>query len=181
LQPEDVLQLVQQVDRTAGGPIALVHEREDRDAAAAADFEEFASLGFHTLGGVDDHEGGVDGREHAVGVFGEILVTRGVEQVDRATGVIELEDGRTDRNTALLLEFHPVGGGGALVLTVLDGAGEVDGIAVKQEFFRERGLARVGVRDDREGAAAGDFLDGRHGERKRETDRGAGGRRIFDA
>jgi hypothetical protein len=39
-----------------------------------------------------------------------------------------------------------------------DGAGEMDGVAVEQEFLRERGLARIGVRDDREGATAGDFL-----------------------
>jgi len=33
-------------------------------------------------------------------------------------------------------------------------------LPLEQEFFRERRLARVGVRDDREGAAAGDFLAG---------------------
>lgn len=42
-------------------------------------------------------------------------------------------------------EFHPVGGGRALVFPVLNGAGEVNGVAVKQEFFGERGLAGVGV------------------------------------
>jgi hypothetical protein len=36
------------------------------------------------LAGVDDHDGGVDGGEHAVGVLGEVLVARGVEQVDHA-------------------------------------------------------------------------------------------------
>jgi hypothetical protein len=90
-------------------------------------------------------------------------VAGGVEQVDRAAGVVELEDGRTDRDAALFLQLHPVGGGGALVFAGGDGAGEMDGVAVKQELLGQRRLARVGVRDDREGAAAGDFLGGRHG------------------
>jgi hypothetical protein len=39
----------------------------------------------------------------------------------------------------------------------LDLAGLRDGSAVEQEFFRQGGLARVGVGDDGEGAAAFDF------------------------
>jgi hypothetical protein len=163
LEAEDVLKFVEEVDRAARGPVALVHEREDGHAAATADLEELAGLRLDAFGGVDDHEGGVHGGEHAVGVLGEILVAGGVEQVDRAAGVVELEDGRTDRDAALFLQLHPVGGGGALVLAVLDGAGEMDGVAVKQELLGQGRLARIGVRDDRKGATAGDFLGGRHG------------------
>ena len=160
LQPEDLFELVEEIDRAAGGPVALVHEREDWHAPAAADLEELARLRLNALGGVNDHERGIHGGQHAVGVLGEVLVTRGVEQVDRAAGVVELEDGGADGDAALLLEFHPVGGGGALVFPGGDGAGEVQGVAVEQEFLRERGFARVGVGDDREGATAGDFLGG---------------------
>ena len=39
----------------------------------------------------------------------------------------------------------------------LHGAGELDYASVQQELLGERGLAGVGVRDDRERAAAGDF------------------------
>ena len=79
----------------------------------------------------------------------------------------------------MLLEFHPVGGGGALVFSGRDGAGEMDGVAVKEEFFRERGLTRVRVRNDREGAAAGDFLGGRHGVRGKGKGREAQGEDYF--
>src|SRR5262249_39753172 len=92
------------------------------------------------------------------------LVAGGVEQVDRVAAVIELEDGRADRDAALFLELHPVGGGGALVLAVLHRAGEGGGVAVEEGFFRERGLGRGRVGDDREGAAAGDFGGGGHQE-----------------
>ena len=40
----------------------------------------------------------------------------------------------------------------------LDLAGELDGAAEQQQLFGQRGLAGVRVRDDREGAAAGDRL-----------------------
>ncbi len=166
LQAEDILEFIEQVDRAAGGPVALVHEREDGHAAAAADFEELAGLRLHALGGVDDHEGGVHGGEDAVGVLGEVLVAGGVEEVNGAAGVVELEDSGRDGDAALLLEFHPVGGGGALVFPGGDGAGQVQGVAVEQEFLGQSRLARIGVRDDRKGATAGDFLGGGHERRK---------------
>ena len=78
-----------------------------------------------------------------------------------AAAVVELQHGRADRDAALLLQLHPVRGRGALVFAVLDRARQVDGVAVEQELLRQRRLARVGMRDDREGAAAGDF--GREG------------------
>ena len=164
LQAEHGLKLVEQLERVARRPVALVHEREDRHAATAADLEELARLGLHALRGVDHHERGVDGGEDAVGVLGKVLVAGGVEQVDGVAAVIELEDGGTDRDAALFLEFHPVGGGGALVFARGDGTGEMDGVAVKEELLGQRRLARVGVGDDREGAAAGDFGGGRHGQ-----------------
>ena len=170
LKAEDALEFVEEGDRVHGGPVALVHERENRNAPAAADLEEFARLGFHALGGVDHHEGGIDGGEDAVGVLGEVFVAGGIEEVYSAAVVVELENGGADRDTALFLELHPVGGGGALVFAVLDGAGEVDGVAVEEEFLGQRRLTRVRVGDDGEGAAAGDFGGGRHGKEGERTE-----------
>jgi hypothetical protein len=45
-------------------------------------FEQLDRLRFHALGGVDHHHRGVDRGQHAVGVLGEVLVARRVEQVD---------------------------------------------------------------------------------------------------
>ncbi len=44
-------------------------------------------------------------------------------------------------------------------LAPLDGPGELDGAAEKQQLLGERGLAGVGVGDDGEGAATRDFVD----------------------
>ncbi len=56
------------------GPVELVHEGENRDAALAANFKKLAGLGLDALGGIDHHDGGIDGGKHTIGVFREILV-----------------------------------------------------------------------------------------------------------
>jgi hypothetical protein len=106
---EHVFEFVYQRQRIARGPVALVHEGEDRHAALVADLEQFPGLALDALGCVDDHDDGVDGGQDAVGVLGEILVAGRVEQVDLVTVVLELERGRTDGDAALAFEFHPVG------------------------------------------------------------------------
>ena len=112
-----------------------------------ADLEELAGLGAPRLGPVDDHDGAVDGHERAVGVLGEVLVAGGVQDVDAEAVVLELQHRGRDGDAALLLNFHPVGGGGAGALA-LDLAGLGNGAAVQQEFFRQGRLAGVRVRDD---------------------------------
>ena len=152
-----MLQLLAQLEGVPGLPVHLIDEGEDGDVPQAADLKELPRLGLHALGGVDDHDGGIGGHEGAVGVLGEVLVARGVQDVDAEAVVLELHDGGCDGDTALLLDLHPVGGGGPGVLFALDHPGLGDGPAVEQELFRQGGLARVGVGDDGEGSSALDF------------------------
>ena len=46
----------------------------------------------------------------------------------------------------------------AFVVAILHRTSEVDGVAIQQEFLRKSCFASVGMRNDREGAASGDFL-----------------------
>ena len=125
-------------------------------SALAAHLEQLEGLGLDALGRVEHHHRGVGGGEHPVGVLGEVAVTGGVEQVHDAVAVRELQHGRGDRDAALLLERHPVRRGRAPAAAGLDRAGLAgERAAVEQELLGERGLARVGVADDGEGAAAG--------------------------
>ena len=65
-----------------------------------------------------------------------------------------------------LLHLHPVADGVGARALGLHGAGQLDGASVKQELLGERGLAGVGVGDDRERLAALDLavkLGGGHG------------------
>ena len=163
---EHALQFIEQGERVFHRPVALVHEGEDGHAALAADLEELARLRFDALGRINHHHHRIHGGEHAVGVLGKILVPRRVEQVEAVASVIELQDRGADGNAALFFQFHPVGGGGALVFAGGDRAGELHGAAVQQQLFRQRRLARVRMRDDGERAPFLDFFDNVHKERE---------------
>ncbi|MNF88664.1 hypothetical protein D3C84_711630 [compost metagenome] len=84
------LHLVHHFHGIAHFAVQLVHEGEDGGVPQPGDFHQLAGPIFDTLGGIDDHQAAVDRGEGTVGIFGEVLVTRGVEQVDQAVRIGEL-------------------------------------------------------------------------------------------
>ncbi|MNI50030.1 hypothetical protein D3C73_1046690 [compost metagenome] len=153
----------QQFQRLAHFAVHLVDERDDGRVARAANLQQADRLRFHTVGGVDHHQRGVHSRQHPVGIFREVLVARGVEQVDDAVAVFHLHDRRGHGNAALLFDFHPVGRGMARGFARLDATGDLDRACEQQQLFGQRGLARVGVGNDRERSAPRNFLRDIHG------------------
>ena len=153
---------VQQFERVAGFAVHLVDEGEDGDVPHPADLEQFPRPSLDTFCGVDHHHRGIDGGQGAIGVFGEILVARRIQQVEHAAAVLERHHGGDDGNAALPLDTHPVGPGPAALAFGAHVAGQLDRAARAQQAFGESGLASVGVRDDREGATAGDFFGWGH-------------------
>ena len=95
--------------------VHLVDEGDDRDVAQPADLEQLARARLDALGGVDHHDGRIDRGERAIGVVGEILVARRVEQVEDAVAIFEGHHRGDDRDAALALDLHPVGAGVAAV------------------------------------------------------------------
>ena len=150
---------VEQFERLAHFAVELVDEGDDRRLAAAADFEQLQRLRFDTVGAVDHHHGGIDRGQHTVGIFGEVLVARRVEQVDHGVAVLELHDRTGHRNAPLLFDLHPVRGRVAIALAALHGTGDLNRAREQQQLFSQRGLARVRVGNDRERAAAFEFGD----------------------
>ena len=53
--------------------------------------KQFFRLGFHAFGRVDKHDGAVRRHEGPVGVFGEVLMARGVQNIDAVALVIKLQ------------------------------------------------------------------------------------------
>ena len=98
-----------------------------------------------------------DGGEGTVGVFAEVLVPRGIHQVEHATFEGEIQNGTGNRNTALLLDLHPVTDGVTAVCLGAHMARLADDVSVPQELFGDGGLTRVGVADNSESAAFFDF------------------------
>ena len=157
-----------QLQRIRAGAIALVDEGDDGNAPTAADVEQLPSAFFDPLAVVEQHDGAVGGDEGPVGVFPEVLVAGGVQQVDVPARPLELQHTGGDGNAPLLLQLHPVRGGVPLGAPGLDRPGQVDRPPVEEELFRQRGLARVGVADDGKGSAARNV-------------RGGGGNTHFDS
>ena len=153
------LDLVQQIEGVLSLTVHLVDEGEDGDVTHGADLEQFPGLGLDALGTVDDHDGSVSGHQGTVGILGEVLVARGIQNVDAEAVILELHDGRGNGNTTLLLDLHPVGSSGTGILLALNDTGLCDGAAVEQEFFGQSGLTGVGVGDNGEGPAAADFFN----------------------
>ena len=170
---ELVLNLLAQLEGVAGLAVHLVDEGKDGDIPHDADLEELAGLGLNTLGRVNDHDGAVRRHQGAVGILREVLMARGVQNVDTKALVLELHDRGRNRDAALLLDLHPVGGGGAGVLFALDHAGLGDGPAVEQKFFRQGSFTGVGMADNCECSAPGYFrFVLRHKANLQETGRG---------
>ena len=157
VQTQLLLQFLAQLKGVPGLPVHLVDEGEDGDVPHGAYLEQLSGLGLHALGRVDDHDGGVGGHQGAVGVLREVLVARGVQDVDAVALILELHYRGGNGNAALLLNLHPVGGGRPGVLLALHLAGLGDGPAVEQELLRQCGLARIGMGDDGKGPSALDF------------------------
>ena len=72
--------------------------------------------------------------------------------------VVKTHHGSSHGDTALLLDLHPVGGGGFANLIAFYGSRYVDSTSVEQEFFGQCGLTCVRVRDNRKRAATQDLL-----------------------
>jgi hypothetical protein len=154
---EHALDFIHEVHRRAHLAIHLVDERDDRRGLRAAHLQQAECLRLDAVRGVDHHQRGVHRRQHAIGVLGEIAVARRVEQIEHAVAVLHLHHRARHRDAALLLDLHPVGSGVARSLARLDAARDVDRAGVQQELFRERGLARVRMRDDGERSSPRDF------------------------
>ena len=60
--------------------------------AQCANLEQLDGLGLNTLGGIDDHDGAVRRHQGTVGILTEVLVTRGVQNIDALTLIVELQD-----------------------------------------------------------------------------------------
>ena len=160
-QADLLFDLVEQLQRGAPGPIQLVEERQDWQPPGMADLKQLAGLRLDPLGDVKDHDGRVRGGEYPVSVLREVPVTGGVQQVDDALAVGELQDGGGDRDAALLLQRHPVRCGPPAPGPGSHGSRFLHGARVQQELLGQGGLPGVGMADDREGAPAGCLGRGR--------------------
>ena len=146
---EHALDVVEKLDRLTAVAVELVHEAHDRRRAQPADFHELDRARLDALRRVDDHQRAVHRGERAIGVLGKVFVTRRVEQIDQRAGVRKLHHRGGDRDAALLLEPHPIRRRVPARLAPLDRPRHLNRAAEQEQLLGQRGLARVGMRNDR--------------------------------
>ena len=158
LDAQDLLDVFHQLKGVAGFAVHLVDEGEDGDVTQGADLEQLDGLGLNALCRIDDHDSGVRCHQGTVGILREVLMARGIQNVHALACIVELQDRGSDRNTALLLDVHPVGHSVLGALLALNGTGLIDGSTVQQQLFGQGRFAGIGVADDRKRPAALDLF-----------------------
>jgi len=157
LDLQDRFDLVEQFDGVSDVAVELVDKAHDWRIPQAAHVHQGDGARLDAFTPIEHHQCRVHRGQGAVGVFGEVLVAGGVEQVDHVLAVGELHHRGSDGDAALLFHLHPVGGGVAIGLARFHRAGDGNRLAHQQQLFGDGGLARIGVRDDGEGTALRDF------------------------
>ena len=151
LNLQNLLDFVQQLYRVANIAVHFVDEAEDGRIAQTTDIHQLDGAILDTLGTVNHHQRRIDSGQRAIGILGEVLVPRGIQQVHYALSIGKLHHRRGDRDAALLLHAHPVGGGVGAFLAFY-AARHLYGITQQQELLGNGGFTRVRMRDNREGA-----------------------------
>ena len=125
-------QFVQNVERVATLTIEFVDKHNYRCVAHTTHLHEFASLCFNTFRNIDYDNYAIYCCQCAVRIFGEVLVTRGIENIYLVIAVIESHDRSSDRDTALLLYLHPVRSGGLFDFIRFYSSGNVNSSSEKK-------------------------------------------------
>jgi hypothetical protein len=85
-------------------------------------------------------------------------VAGSIEKIDLDVFIVKAHHGSSYRNTALLLNFHPVAARMVFDLARFYSARFLDSAPEKQQFFRKRGFSGIGVADDPKRSALCYFL-----------------------
>ena len=155
---EHVLQLLDDDVGLGGGQVDLVEDRDDRQALAQREVDVGQRLGLDALGGVHDEDRALARLQAAADLVGEVDVAGRVDEVEPVGEavegrVLEADGPRLDRDPLLALEVHRVE-------DLAHHLAAFDRVRQLEQPVRERGLAVIDMRDDRE--VAQPLLGDRH-------------------
>ena len=145
---QDGFDFVHHLNRVTGFAVHFVNEREDRRSTQTTHFHQFNGTVLDTFSSVHHHQRGINCSQRTIGVFREIFVPGGIQQVNDAALVRELHHRCCHGDTALLLHLHPVGGSVARLALAFYRASNLDRVTEQQQLLGQRGLTGIGVRND---------------------------------
>ena len=145
MDAEDGFDIFHQVKWILGFTVQLVDKCKNRNMAQHTNLEKLDSLSLNTLGCVDNHDCRICRHQCTVGIFREILMSRCIQNIDTIIFIVKLHNGRSNRNTSFLLNFHPVGDSMLCCFLSLYGAGQIDGTAIEQKLLCQCRLTGIGM------------------------------------
>ncbi len=156
VQPELFDKLGLDLDRVCADAVALVDEGDSRDMVALELPVDGDRLGLNAGDGAQDENGAVQNTEGAFDLDREVHVAGGIDQVDRIILPGDVRGGGLYRYTALPLKIHGIHRRTDAIFAV-NFMNSMYFVAVKQNTFRQGGLAGVDVGADSNIAHFGDF------------------------
>ncbi len=153
-----IFHFIQQLHRVADVTVEFVHKGQDRRIAQTGNFHQLTSPVFNAFCGVDHHQTAVHRRQGTVGIFGEVFVPRGVQQVHQTVVIRELHHRGGDRDTTLFFHLHPVRFCMLAGATAFYRTGGLNRLSEQQHFFGNGGFTGIRVRNDGKSAAFGHLL-----------------------
>ena len=123
-------QFIHQIKGVTAVTVQFVYKGKDRQFTTMANPEQFFSLRFYTFSCVNKHYCAVCCHKSTVSIFGEVLVTRGIENVYAITVVIKLQNRRSNGNTTLFFDFHPVRNSMFIAFSSFNGTSQMDSSTV---------------------------------------------------
>ena len=149
-----LFQLIQQVKRVFRLTVHLIDEDNHRSVAHTANLHQLARLGFHTFRAVHHNDNAVHRRQGTVSIFGKVLVTRSIENIDFVIVIIKLHYRSGYRDTTLFFNIHPVRRRRLLYLVAFHRARHLNLTAKQQQLFSQRCLTGIRMRDNRKGSSS---------------------------
>src|ERR1700722_1829621 len=149
--------LLQQVEPVLAIPVHLIDKDDHRRVAHPANFHQPPGLRLYSIDAINDKDDAVYCRQGTKGVFGKILVTGCIQQVDQHPFILEAHDRGRHRDPALPLDLHEIAGRMLLDLITFYRAGRLDGAAKQEEFLGQGSLTRIRVGNDRKGPPFADL------------------------
>ena len=155
---QHLFNFIQKSIRISGLSIKLIDEGENGDMSHNTDLKELNGLGLHTLCAVNDHHRTVCRHQGSIGILREILVPRGIQNINALSVIVKLKHGGGYGNSSFLLNLHPVGNRMLCGLSSLYRSCQIDGTTIEKKLLCKGGFSCVRVGNNRKGSSFFNFF-----------------------
>ena len=145
-----IFNIIKKLKRIICITVHLIDKCKNRNMAHYAYLKQLTCLRLYSFACINHHDCGIRRHKCTVSILREILMSRGIQNIDTVSVIVKLQHRRGDRNTSLLLDLHPVRHRMSCCCLSFYGTGKIDGSSVKQELLRQSRLTCIRMGNDSE-------------------------------